>query len=95
MYYLKKIIKGIFSIYIITTISFFLISIIPGNPATVILGVDASQDRIDAFIRNFGLDKPLGIRYVLWLKKVLHGDMGISLKLQIPVKELILSLIHI
>ena len=91
MYYLKKIINGIFSIYIITTISFFLISIIPGNPATVILGVDASQDRIDAFIRNFGLDKPLGIRYILWLKKVLHGDMGISLKLQIPVKELILD----
>lgn len=91
MYYLRKIIKGIFSIYIISTISFFLISLIPGNPAIAILGVDATSDRIQAFRQNFGLDKPILERYLEWLKRVLTGDFGNSLKLNIPVKNLILE----
>ncbi len=91
MYYLRKIIKGIFSIYIISTISFFLISLIPGNPAIAILGVDATPDRIQAFRQNFGLDKPILERYLEWLKRVLTGDFGNSLKLNIPVKNLILE----
>lgn len=91
MYYIKKIVKGIFNIYIITTISFFLISLIPGKPETVILGVDASQDRINAFRKTFNLDLPVFKRYIIWLKKIAVGDFGISLKSQIPVKDLVLE----
>lgn len=91
MYYLRKIIKGIFSIYIISTISFFLISLIPGNPAIAILGVDATPERIQAFRQNFGLDKPILERYLEWLKRILNGDFGNSLKLNIKVKSLILE----
>ena len=91
MYYIKKIVKGIFNIYIITTISFFLISLIPGKPETVILGVDASQDRINAFRKAFNLDLPVFKRYIIWLKKIAVGDFGVSLKSQIPVKDLVLE----
>lgn len=91
MYYLRKIVKGIFSIYIISTISFFLISLIPGNPAIAILGVDATPDRIEAFRQNFGLDKPILERYIEWLQKILKGDFGKSLKLNLPVRDLIIE----
>lgn len=91
MYYIKKIVKGIFNIYIITTISFFLISLIPGKPETVILGVDASQDRINVFRKAFNLDLPVFKRYIIWLKKIAVGDFGVSLKSQIPVKDLVLE----
>lgn len=91
MYYLRKIVKGIFSIYIISTISFFLISLIPGNPAIAILGVDATPDRIEAFRKNFGLDKPILERYIEWLQKILKGDFGKSLKLNLPVRDLIIE----
>lgn len=95
MYYLRKIVKGIFSIYIISTISFFLISMIPGNPAIAILGVDASQERIQAFRDSFGLDKPLLKRYIMWLKKVIMGDFGTSIKLQLPVRDVVLEKISV
>ncbi len=78
MYYLKKLLKGFFSIYIISTISFFLISLIPGDPALSILGVDATYEQIVEFRSNFGLDEPLLSRYIHWLKNIIRGDFGIS-----------------
>ncbi|WP_068268865.1 ABC transporter permease [Caviibacter abscessus] len=91
MFYIKKIAKMIFSIYIISTISFFIISLIPGEPATSILGVDASYENLELLRKTLGLDKPLITRYFLWLKKAIMGDFGISFKYSQPVKDLILE----
>lgn len=91
MFYLKKIIKAILSIYVISLISFFLISIIPGDPATSILGVDASYENIERFNEMFGLNKDIFTRYILWLKNALKGDFGLSFKYMVPVKSLVLE----
>lgn len=91
MFYIKKLIKMIFSIYIISTISFFIISLIPGDPVTTILGVDAPYENLELFRKTLGLDKPLITRYFIWLKNALVGDFGISFKYSQPVKNLILE----
>ncbi|WP_067139871.1 ABC transporter permease [Oceanivirga salmonicida] len=91
MYFIKKILKGIFSIYIISTISFFIISLIPGDPATAILGVDATYEQILEFRSNFGLDEPILLRYIHWLKNVIMGDFGMSYRYDMPVKDLVLE----
>lgn len=91
MFYIKKLIKMIFSIYIISTISFFIISLIPGDPVTTILGVDAPYENLELFRKTLGLNKPLITRYFIWLKNALVGDFGISFKYSQPVKDLILE----
>lgn len=91
MYFVKKLFKMIFSIYIISTISFFIISLIPGDPATAILGVDAPYENLILFRQELGLDKPLFIRYIVWLKNAFMGNFGKSFKYSAPVKDLILE----
>ena len=91
MYFIKKLLKMIFSIYIISTISFFIISLIPGDPATAILGVDAPYENLILFRQELGLDKPLFIRYIVWLKNAFRGNFGKSFKYSSPVKDLILE----
>lgn len=91
MYFVKKLFKMIFSIYIISTISFFIISLIPGDPATAILGVDAPYENLILFRQELGLDKSLFIRYIVWLKNAFMGNFGKSFKYSAPVKDLILE----
>lgn len=91
MYYIKKIFKMIFSIYLIGTISFLLLELIPGDPALAILGVESSPEDIAILRETLGLNKTLGERYIQWGKGVLSGDFGNSFKYGEPVSNLILE----
>ena len=71
MYYLKKIFKMVFSIYLIGTISFLLLELIPGDPALAILGLESSPEDIAILRENLGLNKSLGERYFQWGKGVI------------------------
>ena len=59
--------------------TFFIIELVPGDPAVAILGQDATPERIEEIHQELGLDEPIGQRYVDWLSGVLHGDLGNSL----------------
>ncbi|WP_291259817.1 ABC transporter permease [Fusobacterium sp.] len=91
MYYIKKILKMVFSIYLIGTISFLLLELIPGDPALAILGVESSAEDIAILRERLGLNKSLGLRYLEWGKGVLVGDFGKSFKYEEPVSQLILE----
>jgi len=76
-YILKRLIVSMITIWILTTIVFFLIRVLPGDPFT--------SDKITPAIREnmmkyYGLDKPLHVQYVKYIKNLLQGDMGYSLK---------------
>ncbi|HEY4094958.1 MAG TPA: ABC transporter permease [Baekduia sp.] len=62
----------------ISIIAFSLIHLIPGDPATVILGIKATPDQRQALLHQLGLDQPLPHQFVTWLGNVLHGDLGTS-----------------
>lgn len=91
MFYLKKIAKMIFSIFLIGTLSFLLLELIPGDPATAILGVDSTPEDIALLREALGLNKSFITRYLMWGKGVLSGDFGNSFKYSEPVLELILD----
>ena len=91
MYYIKKIFKMIFSIYLIGTISFLLLELIPGDPALAILGIESSPEDIAILRETLGLNKTLGERYIQWGKGVLLGNFGNSFKYEEPVSSLILE----
>jgi peptide/nickel transport system permease protein len=68
-----------------------MINLIPGDPATVILGPEASEQAKDQMRERLGLNDPLVVQYVDWLGNVLRGDLGESLRDGTPVSQLILQ----
>ena len=66
----------------------YLIYLIPGNPAYTILGLDATPAQVAHEQAVMGLDKPLPVQYWLWLSHVVHGDLGTSLISGLPVTTL-------
>src|SRR5215213_9124522 len=78
-------------LFIVSVICFSMINLIPGDPATVILGPEASEQAKEQMRERLGLDKPLVVQYVDWLGGVLHGDLGESLVDGMPVSQLILQ----
>ncbi len=73
----------------ITTVSFLLLRIVPGDPARIALGPRASASAIAALRQRWGLDRPLPIQYLNYVWRLLHGDFGISITYQVPVRPLI------
>jgi len=71
----------------ISVIVFLVISLIPGDPATAILGAFATPDNVARINRELGLDRPLPVQYLTWLAGVLEGDLGRSYSLNRPVAD--------
>jgi peptide/nickel transport system permease protein len=78
-------------LFIVSVVCFSLINLIPGDPATVILGPEASEQAKEQMRERLGLNKPIVVQYVDWLGGVLRGDLGESLVDRTPVAQLILQ----
>ena len=76
-----------FQIVGVVTITFFLVRIIPGNPAQALAGMGASKESVESIERQLGLDQPLPVQYVYFWRDLLHGDLGDSLRTGQPVIE--------
>ena len=70
-------------------LTFLSLEILPGDPARVILGIDAPQSAVDALRLQLGLDRPMLDRYIDWLAQLLSGKLGISYTYSVPVIELV------
>ena len=68
-----------------------MINLIPGDPATVILGPEASEQAKEEMRNRLNLNEPIPVQYIDWLWGVLHGDLGESLIDDTPVSKLILE----
>ncbi len=79
LFVLKRLIRLVLTVLIISTIIFFVIRVIPGDPALVIAGIDASEEEIAAVRAKIGTDVPIGQQYVEWLSDIARFDFGESL----------------
>ncbi|MBS4196373.1 ABC transporter permease [Lederbergia citri] len=70
-----------------TLVVFAIIHAIPGNPARVILGQRATKEAIAEVTKQLGLDQPWYIQYFSYIKALLHGDLGVSLRTRGPINE--------
>ena len=77
------------TLILVTALAFVAFSIIPGDPADAILGLEATPEQIAALRAELGLDLPLMQRYVNWLADFLTGDFGVSYNYDMPVSELL------
>lgn len=75
-YTIKRLLQMIPALLLISFAVFMIINLIPGDPATILAGANASEAQLEALTVKFGLDKPLLTRYFLWLKNLFQGDLG-------------------
>lgn len=90
-YILKRLVSAIPVLLGITIIVFLIMSLIPGDPATAILGSYATPENVEKLNRDLGLDKPIVQRYFIWLGNMLTGDFGRSFSLNRPVLDEVLE----
>ena len=86
-YILKRMVSAIPVLLGITVIVFAIMALIPGDPATAILGSYATPENVEKLNRDLGLDKPAVQRYFIWLGNMLTGDFGQSFALNRPVLD--------
>lgn len=76
---------------VVSVVAFSLSAIIPGDPAAVIAGEDASVEQVALIREQLGLNDSLPKRFLSWANKALHGDLGVSLYSPVPVTTLLLQ----
>jgi ABC transporter, permease protein len=77
-YIIKRLIFGLATIFIVSTLTFFLMQQVPGGPFAADKSISkAAQKALEV---KYGLDKPITVQYINYFKNVLHGDFGISIK---------------
>src|ERR1043165_10255367 len=74
-----------------TIIAFFMIHLIPGDPARTILGIHATPQKIAILHAQWGLNRPIAAQYWLFMDRLLHGNLGISLYYGVTVSSLVIS----
>jgi peptide/nickel transport system permease protein len=86
---LSRVASAIPVLFVMTFLTFFLASLVPGNAAIVILGQDATPEKIAALNEQLGLDQPIITQYLDWISAALRGDLGTSLYSGEPVTKLV------
>ena len=88
-YALNRLIQLFPTVFGIYTLAFFLMRVLPGDTATVLIGFRENQEALDNLRRVMKLDEPIGSQYLAFLQGALHGDLGRSYLTGIPVTEMI------
>ena len=86
---IRRLILGIPVLILISAIVFIVTYLIPGDPAAVVLGQGATPEALEAVRHRLGLDQPIVLRYLYWLRDVLQGNLGTSILSRQPVWTLI------
>ncbi len=88
-YIFRRLMAVIMVLFVVTFAVFAITMILPGNAAVMILGEYGTEEAVAAMERILGLDKPWHIQYIEWVVGVLHGDFGQSLRLSLPVADVV------
>ena len=86
-YILKRLLALIPVLFGLSIIAFLMMALIPGDPATAILGNFATPENVARLNAQLGLDRPLPQQYLIWLGNLLQGDLGRSFALNRPVLD--------
>ena len=85
----SRVLYAIPVVWLVVSVVFLMIHLVPGDPIAQMLGEGAAATDIEAARHAYGLDQPLGEQYVRYWRGVLHGDLGQSLRYNQPVTTLL------
>jgi len=90
-YIISRLLQLIPTIIIVMVLVFFLTRIIPGNPARLMLGIQAKPEDVARFTKQWGLDQPIYIQFGVWVANLLKGDLGNSLVMRVPIIQILVD----
>jgi peptide/nickel transport system permease protein len=85
----KRLLQLIPTLFFVSVIIFSLQQLLPGDPATIMAGEERDPAVIAQIRAQYRLDQPIPVQYVYWVKGVLTGDLGESMRIKQPVRSLI------
>jgi peptide/nickel transport system permease protein len=85
----KRLLLMLLTLFVLATMTFILFRIAPGDPVGSMISASLNPGARESLMRSFGLDKPIHIQYLLYIKNLLHGDMGQSFYYRLPVTEVL------
>ncbi|MBI4735471.1 MAG: ABC transporter permease [candidate division NC10 bacterium] len=90
-YILRRILMLVPVLFGVTLISFLLLHMVPGDPAELLAGLEATKEDVDRIRTEYGLDQPLAVQYLRFVGSAVRGDLGISIQSRHPVFTLLLQ----
>ncbi len=95
-YIIRRLLMGILIVILVSLIVFFIIRLLPGDPLIIYLGQQATsgqitEEQLNNLRHEFGLDRPVIIQYLNWMKGILHGDLGQSIIYHQNVGQLLMD----
>ncbi|MDO5706460.1 MAG: ABC transporter permease, partial [Paracoccus sp. (in: a-proteobacteria)] len=94
-YLIRRLISLGLSLLVASALIFSVVALVPGDPASFMLGTGAQPDTVAALRAQLGLDQPWPVRYANWLGAVLTGDLGQSFTYKTPVAGLIADRVQV
>jgi peptide/nickel transport system permease protein len=88
-YIIRRLIQLVIVLIGVTMITFVIMYVVPGDPAQMLAGKNATPEKVAQIQKQLGLDQPLYVQYFKFLNRLLHGDLGTSYQLDKPVTQLI------
>lgn len=88
-YLLNRLFGMLVVMFVVATVAFVIVRVVPGDPAAIMLGPDATAADVASLRARLGLDAPLPVQYTIYLGQLLSGDLGHSIFLDRPVLQAI------
>jgi peptide/nickel transport system permease protein len=86
---LRRVAASIPVMLMVAIVVFAILRLTPGDPAAIIAGDSATPQQLDEIRRVMGLDKPIYTQFLMWIWRLLHGDLGTSLLSGVPVFDMV------
>ena len=86
-YIIRRVMLALVTLVAISMVIFWLLRVLPGDPALMLAGEIATQEEIDTIRARYNFDKPIPVQYYYFLQDIVHGDLGDSLKSSEPVVD--------
>lgn len=87
----RKLLTMLFTLFAVTLFVFFAFHVISGDPASSILGTEATPAKLEALREEMGLNDPVLVQYGRWAFNFLKGDMGTSYSYRLPVSDMVMD----
>ncbi|MDP2701814.1 MAG: ABC transporter permease [Candidatus Rokubacteria bacterium] len=90
-YVLRRVAAMLLTLLFVSLLVFMVVRVLPGDPALIMLGIEASPDAVAKLREGLGLDRPVPVQYAEWAGRAILGDLGRSIQYDVPVAGLIVA----
>jgi peptide/nickel transport system permease protein len=87
----RRLVSLVVTLLAAALVVFVVLEVLPGDPAAVMLGVQATPETLAALRAEYGLDRPVVVRFASWVAGFVTGDLGVSYTYRVPVADLIVE----